>query len=307
MNIPKIIFIVGPTAVGKSDVALSVAQAIHGEIISCDAMQVYREISIANNKPSPEMLRAVPHHLVDVVSVEQEFDVVLFNQLATEAIRDVHRRERIPVVVGGSGMYMQILLDGIFEGGEKDPAVRRSLEERARQNGNADLYEELQRADPAAAAKIHPQDTKRLVRALEVYLTTKRPISELRRERSGLWGKYPVALFGLDRNRQEVYDRINRRVDQMIENGVVDEVKKLADRRLSLTAQRIMGIAEIQAFLRGEHDLEQAKYLIKLHTRHLAKRQWTWFRKEKRLQWLMMTAEESPRDVAQKIFAALKI
>ncbi len=303
MNPQEIIFIVGPTAVGKSDVALMVAREINAEIISCDAMQVYKEIAIANNRPTASMLKQVPHHLIDIVSVEQEFDVVTFNRLALQAIENIHRRKKMPLIVGGSGMYMQILLDGIFAGGGKDLATRKSLEERIGNEGSDVLYAELKKVDPSAAVKIHPNDAKRIVRALEVYLTTKKTISELRPVRSGLWGKYDIDLYGLDRARVEVYALVDRRVDQMIDEGLIDEIKKLSGLNLSPTAQRIIGVAEIRGYLKGEYDLEQAKYLMKLHTRHLAKRQWTWFRKEKRLKWLTISPLENQRELVGKILA----
>src|SRR3989338_5301889 len=161
MDAKKIIFIVGPTAVGKSDIACAVAQEIRGEIVSCDSMQIYKEIAIASNKPSPGMLRAVPHHLVDILTVEEEFDVARFNALALEAVRDIHGRGGVPLVVGGSGLYMQVLLDGIFKGGVKNEALRHDLKGQARQYGNGFLYDKLKAADPAAAARIHPNDARR--------------------------------------------------------------------------------------------------------------------------------------------------
>lgn len=293
MNEKKIIFIVGPTAVGKSDVAFTLAQNIEGEIISCDSMQVYKEIHVANNKPVQYMLDSVPHHLVGVLSVEQEYDVAQFNQRALEIIKEVHRRSHTPIIVGGSGMYMQILLDGIFEGGARNEALRKDFEGQAKQRGNEYLYGKLKEADSQAASKIHPNDLRRIIRALEVCTIKSMPISQLQKDRQGLWGKYQISLFVLTRQRQELYDRINMRVEQMFDDGIVKEVQSVDDNRWGKTAKKIIGVEEVQGYLRGDYDIGEAKEKIKLNTRHLAKRQLTWFRREKRLQWITIGPEST--------------
>ena len=305
-NRRSVIFIVGPTAVGKSEVALVLAQQLKGEIVSCDAMQVYKEISIATSKPSLEMLRKVPHHLINIQSVQEEFDVAKFNDLAQKAIAAILKKDRIPIIVGGSGMYMQVLLDGIFPGGGKDSQVRAKLEEEAKEKGDGALYTKLQRVDPDAAAKIHPRDQRRIIRALEVYETTRQPMSQIKKSREGLWGKYDIRIFALNRNRAELYNRINRRVDDMLAKGLVKEIEKLDAEKLSLTAQRIIGVDDILGYLKGEHDMERAQYLIQLNSRHLAKRQLTWFRKDKRLEWLMVAEHDTAPDIAKKINQEMK-
>ena len=307
MDSAQIIFIVGPTAVGKSDVALTLAQKLKGEIVSCDAMQVYKEISVATSKPSRAMFGKVPHHLVDIQSVEDEFDVARFNEQALKAILAIMKQGKVPIVTGGSGMYMQVLLDGIFPGGGKDPQVRARLEEEAEDKGNEALYAKLKKIDPATALKIHPSDRRRMIRALEVYETTRQPISVAQKSREGLWGKYAIRIFALNRERSELYTRINRRVEEMLDAGLVDEIKKLKKYKLSLTASRIIGVKEIDGYLQGEYDIERAKYLIQLNTRHLAKRQMTWFRKDKRLEWIMIGEDDSPKMVAGKISEALNV
>ena len=306
MKQPQIIFIVGPTAVGKTDVAFEFAGRARSEIVSCDSMQVYREVSIASSKPSLAQRKKVPHHLVDVVSVEDGFDVAAFNTMAREAIDMIFKKGKCPLVVGGSGMYMQVLLDGIFEKGGPNAVVRRGLEEREKHEGLAVLYKELAAVDPKAAVKIHSNDARRIIRALEVYQTTQTPISELQKDRSGLWGHFPVALFVLDRPREELYERINQRVEKMFTDGLVEEIKALSSRNLSLTAQRIIGVREVQAYLRGECDLEQAKELMKMNTRRFAKRQMTWFRKDQRLRWLMMDQDDSAPDIVEKILKEME-
>lgn len=301
----RIIFIVGPTAVGKTDVGLFLAQRLKGEIVSCDSMQVYKELSIINAKPSCDILKTISHHLIDVVSVTQEFDVGAFNELALEAIRIIHRRGKIPIVIGGSGLYMQVLLDGIFKGGEKDLDLRERLKQRIQKEGNIVLYEELKEVDRKAAEKIHPNDVRRLIRALEVYQMTKQPISELQKERKGLWEDYDVRIFGLNRNRQELYMRINRRVDAMFNKGLIDEIEKLGGKSLSKTAKGIIGIEEIKGYLEGLCDLEYAKEQMKQNTRRFAKRQLTWFRKEKRIKWIEINENISTEDVGRTILENL--
>ncbi|MCC6758486.1 MAG: tRNA (adenosine(37)-N6)-dimethylallyltransferase MiaA [Candidatus Omnitrophica bacterium] len=300
---PKIIFIVGPTAVGKTGAALQVANQIPCEVVSCDSMQVYRKISIASSKPSAVEQKRVPHHLLDVVSVEEKFDVAAFNKLAAEAIEKILGQKKYPLVVGGSGMYMQVLLDGIFEAGGQDPSLRKKLESL----GAEKLYGKLKQVDPDAASKIHANDLRRIVRALEVYETTKTPISTLQKQRSGLLKKYPAVIVGLNRERDELYQRINERVEEMFTEGLVNEVKAIAGSQMSLTAQRIIGVSEVMAYLRGEKSLEEAKELMKMNTRRLAKRQLTWFRKDQRIKWLMLKADDTAKKISQDILKEINL
>lgn len=301
MESNKIIFVVGPTSVGKSDVALAIASKVRSEIISCDSMQIYKRVAIANNKPSPDVLRAVPHHLVDVLTVEEEFDVARFNALAQDAIKDIQGRGLVPLIVGGSGLYMQVLLDGIFKGGVKNEALRNDLKGQARQYGNEFLYDKLKAADPAAAAKIHPNDARRVIRALEIYMTEDIPISELQRDREGLWGRFDISIFALNRNRGELYARINERVEAMFRQGIIDEIQALEGLNWSMTASKIIGVREIQGMLRSQCSLDEAKEAMKLNTRRLAKRQLTWLRKDKRLEWVTVAADDKPGHVAEEI------
>ncbi len=298
----KIIFIVGPTAVGKTDIAFILAKEINGEIISCDAMQVYKEINIASNKPSQKILQGIPHHLINIISAEEEFDVAQFNRLAQGAIKEIHKKNHIPIIVGGSGMYMQILLDGIFEAkGKRDDSLREQLKQEAQEKGTRSLYDTLQKKDPQAALKIHPNDLRRIIRALEVLALEKKPISQIQKNRQGLWGKYAIHLFGLTRERKDIYQRIEARVEEMFKEGIVEEIKGLKLAQWSHTADRIIGVREIQGYLKGEYDMERAKYLMKLNTRHLAKKQLTWFRKEKRIHWIVMNSNETNESVVKKI------
>ena len=281
----EILFIVGPTAVGKSAVAVEVARQCNGEIVSCDAMQVYREANIVSDKPPAVMRAAAAHHLIDVVSVEDEFNAARYRVLAVAAIEDILRRGRKPVVCGGAGMYMMAILDGLFEGGAADLRLRLALEARVKSEGLAGLHEELSSLDPDAAAKIDPNDPVRIIRALEVVTTTGMRISEQQHRRDGLWGKYQISIAGLVRPRDVLYARAEARIDEMFARGLVDEVTMLLGKRLTATTARLIGIPEVSGVLRGEWDLARAKYLMKLNTRHYIKRQLTWFRKDKRVEW----------------------
>jgi tRNA dimethylallyltransferase len=301
MVLPQIIFIVGPTAVGKSEIAFLLAKDLGGEIVSCDAMQVYKGISIVSNKPPREMLAEIPHHLIGVISVAEDFNVASFRRKALTAIRRIHRKKKIPIVVGGSGMYVQILLDGIFTQGTKNLRLQKRLEKEAAQNGLEKLYQKLVQVDPAAANKIHPHDKRRIIRALEVFLTERKPISQLQRQRQGLWGKYDICLVALSKDRDVLYQDIDRRVNAMLQQGLVEEVRALSKKKLNRNVQRVIGIPEIQGYLRGEYSLDQAKELLQRNTRRFAKRQLTWFRKEKRLNWLLLSKKDTPLSVTRKV------
>ncbi len=297
----KIIFIVGPTAVGKTVVALSLAKKINGEIVSCDSMQVYKEASIASNKPSLENLEEILHHLINIISATEDFDVGYFQKKALAAIKAIHAKGKIPIIVGGSGMYMSVLLDGIFENSPKDSNLRKTLEAQTKQAGSESLYQRLLKVDSDAAQKIHSNDTKRIIRALEVFLLKHQPISALQKNRQGLWGKFDIKVFALNRSREELYALINQRVEEMFRRGLVEEIQRLLKMKLSQSARQIIGIKEVKGFLDGQYDLERAKYFLKLHTRHYAKRQWTWFRKDKRLQWMMVQPTETAQQTAERI------
>lgn len=297
----KIIFIVGPTGVGKSAVALELAAVMDAEIISCDAMQVYREVNIANDKPSDADLHRVRHHMVGCVSVTEEYDVARYRREAVAVIEDILSRKKVPLVVGGSGMYVSILLDGIFEGAGENPFIRRQLQEDAKVQGVEKLYQRLKKVDPESASKINSRDERRIVRALEVYVSNRKPISQLQKDRCGLWGKYDVRVFALTRERQELYDRVNRRVDAMFASGLVEEMRRIKELQLSRTAAGMIGLTEVSGYLDGDRTLEETQELMKMNTRHYVKRQLTWFRKEKRLTWITIAPDESAQQTAVQL------
>jgi len=282
----NVVFIVGPTAAGKSEAAYSLARRLKAEIISADSMLVYKEPLIITAKPSSAILTEIPHHFVGIISVKQEYNVFDYCRDASAKIEALGEKN-IPVIVcGGTGLYIKALLDGIFEGAGKDEKLRKQLEKKAEVNGRKSLHEELKKIDSKAAEKISPNDLKRIIRALEVYYTQGALISDKKKEAKGFWGKIPIKIFGLRMDRGLLYERINKRVDEMFENGAVEEVKKLLKMNLSFTAAKVIGIKEIRRFLEGNISEEEAKELMKKNTRNFAKRQLTWFRKDKRIEWV---------------------
>ncbi len=301
-----LVFLIGPTAVGKSETGLCLAEAWKVEIIGCDAMQVYREISVANDRPGQDALARVKHHLVGTVSVREEFNAARFRQLALEAVQKIQAQGQTALIIGGTGLYMSVLLDGIFEGPASDEDLREALNREMADQGLEAMHERLQKLDPQAAAKIHPHDPQRIIRALEVALVTGQPISAMQEKREGLWGRMPVKIYALNRPRAELYQRAEARVEAMFTRGLVDEIQKVLELPLSLTARKIIGIPEVSGYLKGAYDLERAKYLMKLNTRHYIKRQMTWFRKDKRIEWIDMALGQSPAHIAEIIRGRLK-
>lgn len=289
MHKPKIIFLLGPTAVGKSQFALKIAKRINAEIISCDSMQVYKGMDIISSKPSLSIRKNIPHYLIDIISPTKEYNASSYRRSALNAIKIILKRKKIPLFVGGTGLYASAVLDGIFKGPGQDKKIRRRLYNQAKARGIRYLYQRLLKVDHEAATKIHPNDLKRIIRALEVWEKTKKPISQWQKKRQGITKDYNVKIYCLYRGRQELYARINQRVEQMFRQGVVDEVSRILKQGLSKTASSAIGIREIKGFLDGRYSLDEAKDLIRRHTRQYAKRQLSWFRRDKRVHWTKIT------------------
>ena len=301
---PPIIFIVGATATGKTEVAYELAKQINAEIVSCDSMVFYKESSIITSKPPQYMLSEAKHHFVGMISVKDTYNIFDYYVSATNKIKELFKNN-IPVVVcGGSGLYVKALLDGIFKGAGQDTELRKKLEEQAQKYGKEYLQEELRKVDPQTADKV--KDLRRIIRALEVYRLTGVPLSKKKKESDGLWGKLPIKIFGLNFKREKLYERINKRVDIMFENGAVNEVEGLLKLNLSSTSEKIIGIKEISGYLKGEYNIEQAKELMKKNTRNFAKRQLTWFRSDKRINWLDMDGL-STEQIVDKILSKLEV
>lgn len=294
----NIIFIIGPTASGKTEIAYLLARKLKAEIISCDSMLVYKQPKIITSKPPAFMLKRVKHHFVGTASVEKAYNVFDYYISASKKIIQLYNNGISTIVCGGSGLYIKALLDGIFKGAAKDDKLHSSLQSR----NSGDLYRELQELDPEAAKKISSNDLKRIIRALEVYHLSGEPISKKQKQAKGLWGDFPIKIFGLRFPREVLYERINNRTDLMFEAGAAKEVKKLLKKKLSLTAKKIIGIKEIADFLAGKTTEGEAKELMKKNTRNFAKRQLTWFRKDKRIEWI--DADKlAPKEITEYIYA----
>ncbi|MCX5669078.1 MAG: tRNA (adenosine(37)-N6)-dimethylallyltransferase MiaA [Candidatus Omnitrophica bacterium] len=301
----KIIFLLGPTGVGKSAVAISLAKKINAQIISCDSMQVYRSMDILTSKVTFGQRKKVKHHLIGVINPEQEYNVAKYRQEALAICDKLFRKGKIPLFVGGSGLYYSMIVDGLFPAVPQDKLIRLKLEKQLKLKGNKYLYRLLTKVDSAAAAKIHPHDARRIIRALEVYLKTGTRISQLQKNRVGLGKEYAVKIFGLNSKRQSLYDAIDQRVDKMFNRGLINEVKRLIKHKLSRTAKCAIGIGELKGYFAGEYSLAEAKRLMQCNSRHYAKRQLTWFRKDKRIQWININKMETPSQLALKLWKKL--
>ena len=285
----KLVILTGPTAVGKSKLSIELAKRIGGEIISADSMQVYKYMNIGTDKISIEKMGGVPHHLIDFLEPTEDFNVFMFQKLVKEKIAEIAARGNVPVLVGGTGFYIQaVLYDIDFTETDEDDKVRTLLEERAAKEGAHVLFEQLKQVDPESADIIHENNVKRVIRALEYYEKTGKPISEHNREQHEKVSPYDFRYFVLTDDRKTLYSRIDKRVDQMMEEGLLQEVKDLEKLNIPKTATSMqsLGYREIIGYLNGEYDLDRAVYLIKLNTRHFAKRQLTWFRREKDVIWI---------------------
>ena len=284
-----LVILTGPTAVGKTKLSIALAKAIGGEIISADSMQVYRRMDIGSAKIRPEEMEGIPHYLIDVLDPTEEFHVVRFQQMAKEAFRKIRDNGHIPIVAGGTGFYIQALLYDIdFTENEAQTEIRAELEELAAREGAEKLHELLAEKDPKAAEEIHPHNVKRVIRALEFYRLTGKQISGHNEEQKGKEAPYNFAYFVLNDDRARLYERIDARVDQMMREGLLQEVEglKAEGLRRGMVSMQGLGYKELLAFLDGECSLEEAVRVLKRDTRHFAKRQLTWFRRERDVIWL---------------------
>lgn len=284
MNESRLVLVIcGPTGTGKSEAGLILAGKIGGEIISADAFQFYRGLDLGTAKPTGSERKEVPHHLIDCLSPEKNANAHWYAEKVRLLVPEIIGRKMVPILVGGSGLYLRAVLDGFFE--VPEPAAVLEARKELLGVGPEELLSRLKRVDPEAAKRIHPNDIYRLGRALEVYLATGKPISALRRQNTRF--AYPFRLFGVYRNREELYRRIDRRVEEIFAAGFLAEVKALREcYDFSLPAFEAIGYREAAAYLSGETSLTEAKKIIKQKTRNYAKRQMTWFRKEKRILWL---------------------
>ena len=284
---PKLLIVLGPTAVGKSETALQLAGQIGAEIINADSQQVYRHMDVGTAKPSRAERDRIPHHLIDVVDPDQEFNVADYRRLAVASASRIIEGGKQAIVCGGTGLYIKALTMGLFVGPGRDPDVRASLDAQAEKYGLGTLYRRLERLDPSATSWIHPNDRQRIIRALEVCELTGKPMSRWQKEHAFKDKPFHVLKIGLDRPRAELYDLIGKRCDRMIEAGLLEEVKALVEKGypLDLRPLRSVGYRHIGLFLKGQVSLGQALFLMKRDTRRLAKRQLTWFRIDNEIRW----------------------
>lgn len=289
MTKKPMIILSGPTAVGKTALSIALAKKVNGSIISADSMQVYKYMDIGSAKITKEEMDGVKHYLVDVLMPEEEFNIVRFQTMAKEALDEIYAEGKIPIVVGGTGFYIQSLIYDIdFDNQDADEEYRKELEDFANTHGNEVLHERLKEIDPVSYETIHANNVKRVIRALEYYHLTGLPISEHNENERQKESPYNFAYFVLTDDRSTIYERIDKRVDIMMEQGLLDEVKCLKDMgyHKKMVSMQGLGYKEILDYLDGVYSLEEAVYIIKRETRHFAKRQLTWFRRERDVSWI---------------------
>lgn len=308
-QIPPLIILAGPTAVGKTSLSIALAKAVNGAIISADSMQVYRHMNIGTAKIYPEQMQGIRHYLIDEFEPEEEFHVVRFQEYTKRYLREIYDDKKLPILVGGTGFYIQaILYDIDFTKAESEEAYRLELHRIASEQGANVLHQQLRALDPASAEAIHPNNVKRVIRALEYYHQTGEPISkhnEIEREKQT---PYQAAYFALTDTREAIYKRIDQRVDQMMEQGLLDEVKKLKEQGYdrSLVSMQGLGYKELYSYLDKECTLDEAVRLLKQNTRHFAKRQLTWLKREKDVIWLNRSELGSDEVILEQMITNLK-
>lgn len=288
-----LVILAGPTAVGKTELSIRLAKRINGAIISADSMQVYQYMDIGSAKIMPDEMEGVKHYLIDELDPSDEFNIVRFQQMAKDALKEIYANGQIPIVAGGTGFYIQALLYDIdFTHQDSDEAFRKEMADYAAEYGAEALHEKLKEIDPVSYKTIHANNTKRVIRALEYYRMTGQPISAHNEQEHQKVSPYNFAYFVLTDDRKHLYDRIDYRVDLMMKKGLVDEVKKLYDMgyHKDMVSMQGLGYKELLSYLDGECSLEEAVYIIKRETRHFAKRQLTWFRRERDVIWLDKSA-----------------
>ncbi len=284
-----LIILTGPTAVGKTKASIGLAKALNGEIISADSMQIYKDMDIGSAKIRPEEMQGVKHYLVDVLKPDEEFHVVRFQQMAKQAMEEIYAKGKVPIVVGGTGFYIQALLYDIdFTQSNEDTAYREELERISKEKGAEYLHDMLREVDPVSAETIHANNVKRVIRALEFYKLTGQKISEHNEKERAKESPYDFCYFVLNDDRQLLYDKIDLRIDHMLKEGLLAEVETLKNRGYTkdMVSMQGLGYKEILDYLNGECTLEEAVYILKRDTRHFAKRQLTWFRRERDVIWV---------------------
>lgn len=298
---PLLVAIVGPTGSGKTALSLALAERLGGEIINCDSVAVYREFTIGTAKPSPEERARAPHHLLDIVDPEGVITAGDYARRGREVLSDIKRRGRLPIVVGGSGLYLRALLEGLFAGPERSEALRERLRRREKEKGAAYLHRLLRRLDPEAAARTHENDTPKVIRALEVCISSRAPMSEMWKQGRDPLAGFRILRIGLNPERNALYTRINERCRRMFDAGLVEETRALMEKYPKAWALSSLGYKQAAQYLRGEIDLKLALWAAQQSHRNYAKRQLTWFRREPEVNWLAGFGDEA--GVQERAFA----
>ena len=304
----KLVAVVGPTASGKTALGVEIAKEFNGEVVSADSMQIYKGLDIATAKPTEEEMQGIPHHLVGILDRDVSFSVADYVELAKKSIEDIASRGKLPVLVGGTGLYISSLLDGIvFPDIKSDENVRKRIQKEIDELGAEAVFEKLKAADPETAAELHPNNKVRVIRALEVYELTGRKLSEYKAESRKYPSPYDAVIIGIGAyDRSKLYDRINMRVDKMLENGLIDEAKEVFLAGGMKTSANAIGYKELIPYFENKSDLNTCIEKIKQETRRYAKRQLTWFRKNAKIQWIMLEEldnREKIHDYCRKIIA----
>jgi len=303
-----LVVLLGPTGVGKTEVALELAQRLKTEILSADSRQVYKYMDIGTAKPTQKEQELVRHHLIDLIEPDQVYSAAAYARDAEPLIQKAYARGQIPFLVGGTGLYLRAVTEGIFEGPGADPNFREEMDRWARLYGNPYLHRKLQEVDPQTAARIHKNDRARIIRALEVYHLTGQPLSDYHKQSS--WGRlrYLTCFLGLTRQRDELYHRINRRVEEMVAQGFVEEVKKLLDRGYGpeLNSMQSLGYKQMAEFILQGGNLDKVIETIQKETRRYAKRQLTWFRQNHAIHWIHLSSSQTPSEIAQQCFTFIE-
>ena len=308
VTLPPLVAVVGPTAVGKTEVGVLLAKTLRGEIVSADSMLIYRYMNIGTAKPNEDEMCDIPHYMLDIIDPDEEYSVALYQEAAEEYIKDIYHKGKYPLLVGGTGLYIRSVTDHYnFSRAEINCEYRIELNRLADLQGNDYLHNLLKVVDPLAAERIHLNDRKRIIRALEVFDHTGRPISSFHDKDMYEKPKYNLHIFGLSMERSKLYSRIEHRVDKMLEQGLLEEVKSLLDRGYTtdLTSMKGLGYKEIASYLSGTLSLTEAVEMLKRNTRRFAKRQLTWFKRDSRIKWLNIDERQSIHEVVQEIIMIL--
>ncbi len=304
----KLLVVLGPTASGKTKLGIELAKELNGEIVSADSMQIYQEMDIGTAKPTLDEMQGIPHHCISFIRPDQEYSVAEYVKDANRIIQEIAERRKQPILVGGTGLYIDSLCSNTqFSPAYRDEALRKKLMEQAEQSGNDTIYQRLCKIDPAAAEKIHVNDTKRIVRALEIYELSGVPMSEHDKKSKQVPPAFETVKIGLTGERDQLYSRINQRVEEMLNAGLAEEVNRLLQGGLSKDAQSMqaIGYKEVFYYLHGLCGYEEMKELLKRNTRRYAKRQMTWFRRDTSIWWLRMGEKPDIEKIRQKLNASI--